>query len=356
MSRRGLAFRPAFWLCLFLCACGREPLKPVSFEELPSWAEDRVVEALPALRNSCAVLKEQEKWKKPCAALEKADAADEAGFRAILQKHFEPYEIRAREDGLYTGYYEASLKGSLRHHGVYQTPLWARPRDLIAADLGAFDRALAGRQIAGKVQDKKFVPYDTRAEIETNGLKRRAKILLWLEDPVDAFFLAVQGSGRVTLPGGATLAVSFDGKNGRPYASIGAVLLARGALARPVTADAIKAWLRAHPDQARDVMNANESFVFFRLKEDKGAVGAQGVPLTPGRSLAVDPSFVPLGSPLWLATEKRQKLVVAQDTGSAIKGPLRGDLFWGAGPKAEKEAGAMQERGRFYILKPREAK
>ncbi|MDD5587463.1 MAG: MltA domain-containing protein, partial [Alphaproteobacteria bacterium] len=223
-----------------------------------------------------------------------------------------------------------------------------------------FRSDLNGQRIAGKVEGHKLQPYDDRAAIAQGSLAGRARPLLWTDDPVEAFFLEIQGSGRVRLADGTRLRIGYDAQNGKPYVPIGRVLAEEGEIEKPVTMAKIRAWLHAHPERAQAMMNRNPSVVFFRCVEGDGPKGAQGVVLTPGRSLAVDTAFVPLGVPLWLDPKEdasgeviRPRLVVAQDTGGAIKGPVRGDLFWGSSPGAEARAGAMQSRGTYYLLLPK---
>ena len=250
------------------------------------------------------------------------------------------------------------LRGSLQRVGAFTTPLYARPVDRIDADLSAFKSDLKGQHIVGKVSGDHFVPYDDRAAIAAGSLDKRAAVIAWVDDPADAFFLEVQGSGLIRMTDGGILPVGYDGANGRAYVAIGRVLADRGDIARPVTMPAIRAWLRAHHDQAQEIMNQNPSYVFFRRLPTKDPLGAEGVALTPGRSMAVDAAFIPLGAPVWLDTVdgqnvKLQRLMIAQDTGGAIKGPVRGDFFWGAGDSAATQAGTMQSRGRYFVLLPK---
>jgi membrane-bound lytic murein transglycosylase A len=240
----------------------------------------------------------------------------------------------------------------------YHVPLYARPRDLINVDLGLFRPEWKGQHIAGKVAKTQLVPYDDRTEIEKNSLHGRTHVFLWVDDPIDAFFLAIQGSGRVRLPNGRFVRVGYDGANGRAYVAIGRVLAEMDEIEKPVTMQKIRAWLATHPGRAQEIMNKNPSYVFFRRITGDGPIGAEGVALTPRRSVAVDPAFVTLGVPLWLDASDGngasvERLMIAQDTGGAIKGPVRGDFFWGAGQDAEAEAGAMQSKGRYYILLPK---
>ena len=250
--------------------------------------------------------------------------------------------------------------------GRYQTPLLRRPRDLVQADLGAFASDLKGRSISGREDGGRLVPYYDRAAIERGALASQRLALLFLIDPIDAFFLEVQGSGRVRLPDGRIVRVSYDGQNGRPYVPIGRLLIERGELTREaVSLQTIRAWLAAHPDQAPALMDANPSYVFFRelpnTPPDQGPPGSLGVALTPGRSLAVDPHFVPMGAPVFVATSNPldgaswRHLLLAQDRGGAIKGPVRGDIFFGWGAEAEAMAGRMKQHGTAYLLLPRTA-
>ncbi|MFA6279576.1 MAG: murein transglycosylase A [Bdellovibrionales bacterium] len=343
---------------LFLAGCAVVPEKPtlvpVSYDALQGWDRDAQDEALDAFQKSCAVLKIKETWRDVCAAA-RAVPQDAAAARRFFEDNFTPYRFDGAGQGLFTGYYEAQLKGAWTQKGAYQTPLWSRPDDMLTADLGAFKNSLKGQKITGKAQGKAFVPYDAREDVAAGSLAHRAKPLLWVDDPVDAFFLEIQGSGQVLMEDGSVVRVGYDAQNGHGYTPIGRVLAAQGEIEKPVTMQKIRAWLAAHPDKAQQTMNANSSVVFFRKVDRGGAVGAQGVVLTPLRSLAVDPFFVTLGTPVWLETPARHRLVVAQDTGGAIKGAVRGDLFWGAGEAAAEGAGSMQESGTYFLLLPKGA-
>jgi membrane-bound lytic murein transglycosylase A len=339
-------------------------LEPVSFSNLPGWNEDRQSEALPAFARSCTVLAKSPKaqeWKPACAALANVPGHDDAAARAFFERYFTAYAASGKEgeEGLFTGYYEPELRGSLHKTKRYHVPLYARPRDLVTVDLGQFKAEWKGKHITGKVEQMKLVPYDHRAAIAGDSLQGLARVIAWVDDPIDAFFLEIQGSGRVRLTDGRIVRLGYDQANGRDYTAIGRVLADVGALSRPVTMQKIRAWLTAHPDRAQEVMDFNASYVFFRRLKGEGPIGAEGVALTPLRSLAVDPTFVKLGIPVWLDTSDAQdaalqRLVIAQDTGGAIKGSVRGDFFWGAGKEAETEAGAMQSKGRYYILLPKD--
>ena len=365
-----------FFLILLLASCATPEKKssgeklvltPVSFDDLEGWSKDKPAAALGALARSCPSLRvktpnvagKASDWQKPCAALAQTPGTDSAA-RAYFEEWFRPYQVSGREGntGLFTGYYVPELRGASQRGGAFQTPLYARPADMISVDLGAFKSELKGQHIVGKVEDRKLRPYDDRAAITRGSLEGRALVLAWVDDPVAAFVLQIQGSGRVRLADGSLKPVGYDGANGQSYLPIGRVLKERGEIPTPVTMPAIRDWLVAHPDRAQEIMNLNPSYVFFRQTPNEDVIGAQGVGLTSQRSLAVDADFVPLGTPLWLDTvdgrgDVLQRLMIAQDTGGAIKGVVRGDVFWGAGDAAAAQAGAMQSQGRYYMLLPK---
>lgn len=356
-------------------------LAPARYADLPGWREEDPRPALEAFARSCALLTGRrseepfardprfgrvEDWRAACTALSvPVPRAEEA--RQRIEAALRPWlaSDRGDPDGLFTGYFEPVLEGSRKPEGRFRHPIYRRPADLVTVELGRFDPALEGRRIVGRVQNGRLVPYPTRAEIDGGALAGRGLELAWVADPVALFFLHVQGSGRIALVEGGTLRVGYADQNGHPYRAIGRDLVETGALPREaVSMQSIKAWLAANPDRALEILHRNPSYVFFRelaLPEDApGPPGAQGVPLTPGRSLAVDRRFVPLGLPIWLDTiaplpegeRALRRLVIAQDTGGAIRGPVRGDLFWGSGPEAEHAAGHMKSRGRYWLLLP----
>jgi membrane-bound lytic murein transglycosylase A len=363
----------------------REPvveLRPARFADLAGWSDDDATAALRAFRASCEVIVRRPAtdamgrepwagkvgdWQPLCR-----DAAsvpdDPAGARAFFEAGFVPMAVtdRGEAEGLFTGYYEPLLMGSRTPGGRFTVPLHKRPGDLINVDLGAFDSALEGKRIAGRVDGGKLVPYPDRAAIDNGALAGRGDELLWVDDQIGKFFLQIQGSGLVELPEGQRLRIGYADQNGRSYRAIGRDLVEMGALSREeVSLQTIRDWLRAHPDRADEIMERNPSYVFFREQGDAsrttGPVGAQNVALTPERSLAVDRRFIPLGVPIWLETAAPfpggdrpfHRLMVAQDTGGAIKGPVRGDVFWGTGPVAEHVAGHMRSPGRWLVLLPR---
>ena len=370
-------------------------LTPVAFSALPGWTEDDQSAALPALRKSCAYFARQAEttrlqpaptesqvpgvggfvgdWRGVCAAASQVPDNNRAAARAFFEREFKPFKAANNADsrGLFTGYYEAELRGARQASPRYNVPLYKVPPDLVAVDLAEFGSEFSGRTIAGKVVQGKLRPYDDRTAIERGALKGKNLELLWVDDAVDAFFLHIQGSGRVVMEDGSVMRVGYAGKNGQPYVAIGRELVARGVMpAEQVSMQTIRAWLKANPREAEGLMNVNRSYVFFN--ETKGAgpsegpIGAQTVALTPGRSLAVDRKFLPLGLPIWLdashpdggsgpssSGEARiRRLVVAQDTGGAIRGPVRGDVFFGWGEQAAAKAGLMRDRGEYYLLLP----
>ncbi len=356
----------------------RLTLTRTSFDRLPGWRDDTHGAALSALGRSCVRLRDLPAdrplgpdgtggrvghWWAPCAALAGVAAGDDAAARRFFETWFVPYLAADNGDaeGLFTGYFEAELRGAWRAAGRYRVPIYARPPDLVTADLGRFRPEWRRQNIAGRVIDGRLVPFQTRGEIQAGALAGRGLELLWVDDPVDAFFLHIQGSGRVVLEDGQVVRLGYAGRNGHAYVAIGRELVARGAIAaEALSMQSIRAWLRAHPGEGADLMARNPSFIFFRAVDGDGPVGTQGVVLTPGRSLAVDRRFVPLGMPVWLDTTDPlnpaaplRRLVVAQDTGAAVKGPVRGDLFWGYGAAAAARAGRMKEVGRYYLLLPR---
>lgn len=339
---------------------------PVTFDVLPGWQQDDLRQAWPAFQASCRALGAKPDWKTACAAGKLVDPNDGTAIRQYFETYFVPNLVRAPDGadaGLITGYYEAMLRGSRKRGGAYQTPLYKVPDDLITVDLASVYPSLKGMRLRGRLVGKTVVPYGTRAEIERSRIP--GKELLWVDDPVEAFFLEVQGSGRVQLDDGETVRVAYADQNGHPYKAIGRWLIDQGELApADATAQGIRAWIAAHPERRQELLDVNPSYVFFREERlpdpSVGPKGALGVPLTPARSVAVDPAFLPLGAPLFLATTEAgsdvpmQRLVMAQDTGGAIKGAVRADFFFGFGPQAVDNAGKMKQRGQIWALLPRQ--
>ena len=346
-------------------------MAPVEFSALPGWRDDRHEEALTALGRSCAAragagdarFGDAAAWRAACAAAETLGAGGRVAARAYFETWFRPHRVLGPDGGrgLFTGYFEPELAGSRTRTAGFAAPLYRRPDDLVTARLADFRAGDAHERLAGRVVAGRLEPYFSRAEIEAGALAGRGLEIFWAADPIAVFFLHIQGSGLLRLADGARVRLGYAATNGRPYTAIGRVLVRRGALVlEEVSLQSIRAWLRANPDRAREVMAANASYVFFREVAGEGPVGAQGVALTPGRSIAVDPRHLPLGLPMWIDTAHPlaghpplRRLVVAQDTGGAIRGAVRADLFWGAGPEAEARAGRMRAIGRYFALIPR---
>jgi membrane-bound lytic murein transglycosylase A len=336
-------------------------LTAVDFSALPDWNKSDVRAALSAFRKSCVEIINQPAaspmgglyagtagdWRGTCAAVS-GDA------RAFFENQFTPFELSMGHDktGLLTGYYEPEIRGSKTEHDSYRIPVYGLPSDLVSVDLGLFREALKGERIAGKLQGNKLVPYATRAEIDAKGLAN-TPVLFYADDPVAVFFLQVQGSGRVVFDDGTRARAVYAGGNGKPYTAIGRVLAARGAIAREnLSLQSIRDWLKRHPKDARAIMETNQSYIFFALEPlgdaSLGSKGSEGVSLTPQASVAIDPRIHGFGTPVFAASH----LAIAQDSGGAIRGALRGDFYWGFGSNAEAEAGAMKSPTRFFVLLP----
>jgi membrane-bound lytic murein transglycosylase A len=307
-------------------------------------------------------------WLPLCAEAGGLPRGDNAAARQFFETRFRPWLATnvagAQPDpfGLFTGYYEPELAGS-RRRSPGAVPLHARPADLVQVELGEFADDLRGRRTAGRVEQGRLVPYASRAQIDRGALDGRRLELLWIDDPVDAFFLHIQGSGRVRLAEGGIARVGFAAQNGHPYVPIGRVLVDRGVMTQEqVSMQSLRAWLAANPAEARGVMDQNPSYIFFReiqgLRPDEGPPGAFGAPLTPERSIAVDRAHIPLGIPVFidvqhpLTNAPYRRVLMAQDIGGAIRGPVRGDVFWGSGDAAGDPAGRMRSRGAWWLLLP----
>src|SRR5215469_2888832 len=374
--RRKAATAAGLILLVLLNACGPPPaphltLTRVSFADLPGWRDGNQAAALAALLRSCTafaklpddanlgVAGHAGDWRKPCAAAAALHDPDAETARQFFERTFTPFAMsnNGKTAALITGYYEPELAAARHKSARFNVPILARPPDLVSVSLGAFRPSWRGERIAGRVVDGKLVPYWTRAEIEAGALDGFHLALFYAADPVELFFLQIQGSGRVRLPDGSTVEIGYDGENGQPYVALGRLLVECGAMnLDQVSMQSIEAWLRAHPADAKNLMDENRSYVFFRVLAGDGALGAEGVTLTPQHSIAIDPRFVPLGVPLWLDVAQgavvTRRLAVAQDTGAAIKGPLRADLFCGAGSAAAAQAGSLRAAGRLYLLLP----
>jgi len=359
-------------------------LEPVGFEALPGWANARshdVTEAFTAFRRSCATIRRKDDLVDPprpvfaalrpiCRRAARLPAhPPENAARAFFEREFRPFAISALDQpqGFLTGYYEPEIEGSRKRTEEFATPLYRRPPDLILETPPAGGPP-ANRGRAFRRVDGALVPYYDRPAIEDGALAGRGLELVWIRDPADAFFAQIQGSVRVRLPDGEVLRLNYDGHNGQPYTPVGRLLVERGLVPREkMSMDAIRSYIHEHPDEGRELMRQNRSYVFFRiaheLKAGDGAIGAQGLPLMAGRSIAVDKLIHVYGTPFFIAAELPtgadgalepfQRLMIAQDTGSAIVGPARADIFFGAGGEAGAKAGRIQHPGRFVVLLPR---
>jgi membrane-bound lytic murein transglycosylase A len=369
---------PASGACLACPSCPAppviaqriSPLEPVDFSALTGWKEGEQAAAWSALLVSCQALRWREAWRGVCARAMKLRSPGDEEARRFLEDHFVPWRLANPDgalEGLVTGYYEPLVRGSRFKTASYVYPIYAPPDDLLTIDLSATNPELRGMRLRGRMEGRRVVPYYSRAEIARGAAPVAGKEIVWIDDPIEAFFLQIQGSGRVQLESGEMLRVGFADQNGHPFLSIGRYLVERGELKLgEASMQTIKSWAAANPKRLEELLNQNPSFVFFRelplADPANGPVGAFGVPLTAGRSIAVDPRYVPLGAPVFLATTHPasaaplNRLVLAQDTGGAIRNPVRADFFWGFGAEAGTQAGRMRQQGRMWVLLPKELK
>ncbi|MEO1241508.1 MAG: MltA domain-containing protein [Pseudomonadota bacterium] len=394
---------------------GRIELRPARFADLDGWRLDALEPALAAFLASCDAIEAKDEdapanpqenlgaafggrsiagvagdWQATCEMARRvrvSDAADPdsrvAAVRAFFEAAFVPVQIlnsrdplpegpaagepaRIDDTGVFTGYYEPAYRAAREPTPAYTAPVYTRPEDLIEVDLGAFREDLAGERIAGRIMGDRLIPYPDHKAINDGALNGAAEPIAWVA-PNDLFFLQIQGSGQLMFDDGERIRVGYAGQNGRPYTAIGRVMVREGVMAlADVSMQSIRRWLdTTSADDARAMREQNASYVFFRTiegaPENQGPFGAQGVALTGERSLAVDRRFHTLGAPVWVdidpapghGPDRIRRLMIAQDTGGAIRGPIRGDVFWGAGERAEAIAGEMNARGRMYVLLPR---
>jgi membrane-bound lytic murein transglycosylase A len=369
-----------------LCACATPPrnclpppepaiphveYQPVGWTDVPGWNADEMKEAWPAFLAGCAAVGGQAGWAAVCTAGEQFRPAASGEVRAFLERYFQPYSIVERvgrqdqHEGLITGYFEPLLHGDRVSSAQFNTPLYSPPPDLLTVDLGSLYPELKGRRIRARLQGNRVVPYYSRADLDRDP-ELKGHEIVWVDDAVDAFFLEVQGSGRVQLRSGETIRLHYADENGYPYRSIGRYLVEHGELqVGGATLPGIREWALDHPARVKELLDSDPSVVFFREEPlgdpAQGPTGTLGVPLTAGRSIAVDPASVPLGAPVFLSTTfpgsdiPLQRLVFAQDTGGAIRGPVRADFFWGTGTEAADEAGRMRQSGRMWLIWPKGA-
>lgn len=341
-------------------------LRPAQWTDLPGWEEDDLVEAWPAWLQSCSALGKNPVWREVCERSLTVDGRDRGAVRAFFQRNFQPHEVTSGDAtpwGLVTGYFEPIIRGDRIRTDRARYPIYGLPFDLISVELADINPELKFMRLRGRLVGNRLVPYYTREEIVTGSSGFRGEPIAWAEDPVDLFYLHVQGSGRIELPDGRQMRIGYAGQNGHPFRSVARVLIDRGEL---TTSDAslqsIKRWVQRNPDKLDELLNLNPSYVFFRElpADNSGPLGTLGVPLTDRRSAAVDPGFIPLGAPVFLSTTRPlsnqplNRLMLAQDTGGAIRGSVRVDFFWGVGDEAGAQAGKMKQVGRKWLLLPLE--
>ena len=381
----------ALGLSLFLAACVAPSVPPVAppvvtppkivappvapfaasnWEVLPEWQTLDLVPSWPALLQSCHALKAKPHWKEICTGAQQLGTDDNATLRNFYETWFTPYQVRnpdGSEQGLITGYYEPKLYGSRTKTERFKYPLYAVPDDLLSIDLGDEYPQLKGLRLRGRLQGKRVVPYYSSAEIDaknnaTGANAFKARELFWVDNAIELSFLHIQGSGRIELPDGKLLKVGYADQNGHPYVSLGKKLIEAGELKlEEASMQGIKNWAEKNPDKLPALLAQNPSYVFFReLSEGLTApLGALGVPLTGEYSLAIDPRTIPLGAPVFLSTTypnestPLNRLMLAQDTGGAIRGAVRADFFWGFGETAAAQAGKMKQKGRMWVLFPK---
>ena len=339
------------------------PLEAVGWETLDGWLEDDPRQALAAFLTSCRTMRNRAGWEGVCAEGAKVPLQEPAAVRAFFESRFIPYRVAnpdGSDTGTITGYYVPDLRGSRKPCSRFAHPIYGVPDDLIVVDLRSIYPELANYRLRGRLDGNRLVPYHDRADIDRGKGAPEGKEICWVEDPVELFFLHIQGSGRISIEGEGQIMVNYAEQNGHPYRSIGRLLLDRGEMTRDqMSMQNIKAWAARNPQSAGQLLAENPSYIFFRENPAGGEPeGALGLPLTAGRSLAVDPRTIPLGAPVFLATrwpdrhEPLQRLMVAQDTGGAIKGAVRGDFYWGMGREAGEMAGRMKYPGRMWVLLP----
>ncbi|HHP7237449.1 murein transglycosylase A [Longibacter sp.] len=374
-------------------------LRPVEIRQLDGWRPTGNAAALRAFRRSCEALADRpagarmvpdrpafgttSDWLPVCEEAQQVEDSTDAAAQRFFRRAFRPYRVvmGTKREGLFTGYYEPQLQGSRRKTDVFSEPLHRPPADLIRVNLGDFRSSMDGERLFGRVDGSRLVPYYERSRIQDGILSGRGLEIVYVDSRVDKFFLQIQGSGRVLLRDSSLIRVGYAAANGQPYRAIGRDLIAMEEVAREdMSMQAIRQWMAEHPDRTDDLMNRNRSYVFFRERTDldagEGPIGAQGVPLTAGHSIAVDPRFLPYGAPLWLSsyrplTDMEQaagvapvdtvegrpvarfrRMMIAQDTGGAIRGAIRGDVFWGSGDRAAEIAGRMQSPGTYVVFLP----
>lgn len=341
-------------------------LKPAQWEDIDGFKQDDLSQAWAAWQFSCSTLKNRSEWQSACEAASQMSKPNSLAVQTYFKQYFNVFQatnLDGSDTGLITGYYQPLLKGSRFKSAKYPYPLYSRPDDLITVELASLYPELANKRIRGRLTDNKLIPYYNRAEIEQAPSPLTGKELIWVDDIIDLFFLQIQGSGIIQLESGEQVPVGYADQNGHSYQSIGRLLIERGELTPDkASMQGIKDWARNNLDKLPELLNSNPSYVFFRELPAglPGPIGALGVPILAERSVAIDPKHIPLGAPLFLSTtypnsqKPLKRMMIAQDTGGAIKGGVRADFYWGAGHQAGKQAGAMKQRGKIWVLLPKE--
>lgn len=341
------------------------PMQVAQWDDLTGWEADDPAPVLAAFLDSCRVLAKQALWQPVCAAARTADIQSADALRQWFKTQFQPWVMvnaDGSRTGMITGYFEPVLQGSRTPSRQNPYPVYGPPDDLVTVDLSELYPELKHLRLRGRLEGKKVVPYYARSEWRQKESKHSQKAIAWVANAVDLFFMQVQGSGQVALDDGSRIRLGYADQNGHPYRSIGRWLIDQGEITmEQASMQGIKAWAKLNPQRLEELLNQNPSMVFFRELPliGKGPPGALGIPLTPERSLAVDPRYIPLGAPVWLATTRPNseqaltRLMLAQDTGGAIRGAVRGDYYWGSGPDAGSLAGKMRQTGRVWVLMPK---
>lgn len=356
-------------------------IRTSTFTHLPGWADADTKQSMLTFQVSCkAFLKQDPKksvgsdyldlnaedWYPACKEAMMLQPLSSQNTKQFFEKWFIPVEFVEKKpvEGLFTGYYMPLLKGSLTRTKEYNVPLYDVPSNLLTINLGLFAKDLKNRNIVGRISGSCIIPFYTRAEINQGAIENKAPVVAWVDSLIDRSFLEIEGSGLIQLKNGKQIAVGYSGQNGAAYTALAKVLIDKGVMTRDnASMQHIRSYLESHPNEINSVLNANKSFVFFQKLKQPVALGTLGTPLTPGYSLAIDRKWIPLGIPLWLNTTRPddqldeqktlQRLMIAQDTGGAIRGMVRGDVYWGAGEKAASIAGKMKNFGNYWILIPK---
>jgi len=344
----------------------RGRLQPAAWADLPDWGREPLRESLVAFSRGCAELAKLDSWKDACARAAAVPAqASERDLAAFFTANFDPHQVVNADEttsGVVTGYYEPLLRGSRTRTKTYRHPIYAVPQDLVVVDLASVYPDLKHKRLRGRLDGNRIVPYYARGDIDKEDTPLKGLEIAWVDDPIELFFLHIQGSGQVRFENGESLRVGYAEQNGHPFRSVARLLIQKRELpAERTSLQGMKDWARRHPKKVKQYLDANPSYVFFKVLESNlpGPIGSLGVPLTAERSIAVDPRVIPLGVPAYLATtfpgspRPLNRLMVAQDTGGAINGGVRADFFWGFGDEAGALAGRMKQSGRLWVLLPK---